>query len=333
MEKNKLISIITPVFNEEHSLDFYYKEVSQKLFSLSDYDFEVIFIDDGSGDKSWQKILNICNIDPRFNAIRLSRNFGAHLAVSAGIDRARGDAVVILACDMQDPVETVIEFLNKWREGYQIVWGERISRADSRWRIAASVFFNYLLRKWAMPEGSRFTTGSFLLMDRRVADCFRLYEDNSRLTFAMVAWTGFDQEVVPYHRKARIAGKSGWSFSKMVAAFYNAVLAYSTVPLKIITVLSLISILACVPIAIYLVYLYVVGRSGNIGWISTILTVIGFSGIILLQLSLTGEYLVRVYKDASRRPLYFVADDTLSERYFCSRPGRRKTDWEHERLH
>jgi polyisoprenyl-phosphate glycosyltransferase len=324
MTERKLVTIITPVFNEEASLDHYHKEVSEKLLGLEEYAFEIIFVDDGSTDRSWRKILDICHGDTHFNAIRLSRNFGAHLAVSAGIDRAKGDAILILACDLQDPVETAIDFLKKWTEGYQIVWGKRSSRIDSGWRIIASNFFNYLLKKWAMPADSNFTTGSFLLMDSKVADCFRLYEDNSRLTFAMVAWTGFEQAVVQYHRKARVAGKSGWTFSKMIAAFYNAVLAFSTMPLKVITTVSLISIFACFPLAAYLVYLYISGRSGNIGWISTILTVMGFSGIILLQLSITGEYLARVYKDAARRPLYFVSDDTIPERYTCSRPLEHK---------
>lgn len=324
MTGKKLITVITPVYNEEANLDLFFKEVTDKLLSLAEYDFEIIFVDDGSNDNSWAKIVNICNMDTHFNAIRLSRNFGAHLAVAAGIDRARGDGILILACDMQDPVETAIEFLEKWSDGYQIVWGKRISRIDSSWRILASNCFNYLLKKWAMPAGSLFTTGSFLLMDRKVADCFRLYEDNSRITFAMVAWTGFEQTVVRYHRRARVTGKSGWTFSKMIAGFYNAVLAFSTMPLKVITTLSLLSIFACFPLAAYLVYLYFSGRSGNIGWISTILTIMGFSGIIMLQLSITGEYLTRVYKDASRRPLYFVSDDTIPERYTCSRPFERK---------
>lgn len=171
-----------------------------------------------------------------------------------------------------------------------------------------------------MPKGSKVTTGSFLLIDRKVVDCFRLFEDTSRLTFAIVAWTGFKQDVVEYNRIARRAGASGWTFSQMVTAFYNAILAYSTTPIKITTVLSIVSLFLCLPLATYLLYLYFAGRTTNIGWISTLLVILGFGGLILLQLSVTGEYLSRVYKDASRRPLYFVSDDTIPERFHYSRP-------------
>lgn len=316
----RLITVITPVYNEEGNLDVYYKGICETLFPLQKYEFEIIFIDDGSTDKSWGKILDICNRDRHFNAIRLSRNFGSHCAVTAGLDRARGDAAVILACDLQDPVETVIEFLKKWEEGYQIVWGERIVREDAKWRTITSNIFSLILRRWVLPRDSKFTTGSFFLMDRRVIDCYCLYEDNSRLTFAMVAWTGFRQTTVQYHRRLRIAGRTGWTFSKMITAFYNVVLAYSTIPLKIISILSILTLFLTIPIVLYIFYLFMNRRTGNIGWISTILAVFLFSSLVLFQLSILGEYLIRVYKDASRRPLYFVSSDTIVERYCISRP-------------
>ncbi len=320
--RKKKISIITPVFNEEDNLDNYRTVVSQKLLILSEYDFEVILVDDGSSDKSWAKIKNISKDSKSFSGIRLSRNFGSHIAITAGLDRSSGDAAVILACDLQDPVETVIEFIKKWEEGHEIVWGERQSRHDAGWRILVSNLFNLLLKKYVMPKDSKFTTGSFLLMDRKVIDCFCMYEDNSRLTFAMVAWSGFEQTVVTYHRQSRKAGKTGWTFSRMIAAFYNAILAYSTLPLKITIFLSLFSLVLCVPILLYILYLYAVGRTGNVGWISTILTIFGFSALIMFQLSILGEYLTRMYKDASRRPLYFVSSDTIPERHTLSRPWK-----------
>lgn len=319
----KQITIVTPVYNEEENLDRYYQEVSEKLLGLSDYKFEIIFVDDGSSDKSWEKILTICKQDAHFSAIRLSRNFGSHLAITAGIDRAYGDAAVILACDLQDPVETVIEFLKKWQEGYDIVWGERAARVDASWRVLASKLFTALLKRWVMPKQSKFTTGSFLLIDRRIIDCFCLYEDNSRLTFAMVAWTGFRQTIISYNRRPRQAGKTGWTFSRMISAFYNAVLAYSTIPLKFAAILGILSFFLGVFFGIYVLYLYLIGYTEAIGWKSTVLIIIGFSGIILLQLSIIGEYLSRIYKDASRRPLYFVSDDTNPERYTVSRPWKK----------
>jgi dolichol-phosphate mannosyltransferase len=322
--KQKRITIITPVYNEEENLDRYYQEINKKLLSLSQYEFEIILVDDGSRDKSWEKVLTICRLNSHFSAIRLSRNFGSHLAITAGLDRAHGDAAVILACDLQDPIETVVEFLKKWEHGYEIVWGNRVSRVDARWRVLASKLFNTFLKRWVMPKNSKFTTGSFLLIDRKVIDCFCLYEDSSRLTFAMVAWTGFTQAIVPYCRKPRQAGKTGWTFSNMISAFYNAVLAYSTIPLKFAAMLGILSFFLSISIGIYVFYLYFIGYTEAIGWKSTILAIIGFSGIILLQLSIIGEYLSRIYKDASRRPLYFVSEDTKSERYTVSRPWEMK---------
>jgi len=311
------------LYNEGENLDFYYKGVCEELFKLSEYDFEIIFVDDGSTDNSWDKILDICDKDSRFNAVRLSRNFGSHVAVTAGLDRAKGDAAIILACDLQDPVETLDEFLKSWEKGYQIVWGKRITRGDERWRVIASNLFNLILRKWVLPKDSKFTTGSFMLIDRKVIDCYCMQEDHSRLTFAMVAWTGFMQTVIQYNRRLRIRGKTGWTFSRMISAFYNAILAYSTIPLKFVTTLSVLTFFFTVPVAAYLLYLYAEGRTGNIGWISTILTIFFFSSLILFQLSILGEYLIRVYKDASRRPLYFISADTVAERYTISRPGSR----------
>lgn len=316
----KLLTIITPVYNEEENLERYYREVNEKLLSYSKYEYEIILVDDGSYDNSWGKILKICEREPRFSAIRLSRNFGSHLAITAGLDRAKGDAAVILACDLQDPVEAVVEFLGKWDQGYEIVWGKRISRIDKRWRIITSKLFNIILKRWVMPKRSKFTTGSFLLIDRKVIDCFCLYDDTSRVTFAMVAWTGFRQTLVPYHRGARTAGKTGWTYSKMFSAFYNVLIAYSTLPLKIATNLGIFSLCFSIFFAIYILYLYFIGHTGTIGWKSIILTILTFSGIILLQLSIIGEYLMRIYKDASRRPLYFVSEDTDQERYTISRP-------------
>src|SRR5262249_62022069 len=160
---------------------------------------------------------------------RLSRNFGSHVALSAGLMHAEGDAVALLACDLQDPPEVVFDFAARWREGARIVWGKRRTRADKAWRVAASKFFEWLTRRYAMPRGSQFTTGSFLLMDRKVLECFRQFQECNRITFALVAWTGFDQATVEYDRQPRRAGKSSWNWRGMLKAAYDTFLAFSKV--------------------------------------------------------------------------------------------------------
>src|SRR5262249_40487268 len=159
------ITIITPVFNEAENLLPYEQAVREQLMSHPDFDFRVLFVEDGSGDRSWEIICQISQRDQRFQGLRLSRNFGSHIALSAGLHHATGDAVAILACDLQDPPEVVLEFAQKWQRGAHIVWGKRRSRADPAWRVATSRFFEWLTRRYAMPKGSQFTTGSFFLMD------------------------------------------------------------------------------------------------------------------------------------------------------------------------
>ena len=159
----KKISIVTPVFNEEENLPDYFETVEKVLFAGANYEFEVLLIDDGSRDRSWEIIHAQSLKDPRFKGIKLSHNHGSHHALAAGFSFAKGDAVATLACDLQDPPETINDFINGWEEGFDIVWGVRKKRDDSWHRIMASKFFERLIRKWAAPPGSKFATGSFFV--------------------------------------------------------------------------------------------------------------------------------------------------------------------------
>ena len=178
--KNPRVTVITPVFNEQQGLSAYRQAVTDTLLSCPDFDFEILFVDDGSTDDSWRMIQKICADSSRFSALRLSRNFGAHSALTAGIDYADSDAVATLACDLQDPPDTILAFVDKWRQGAQIVWGRRRSRAEQNWRVWTSSMFFRLIRRHAMPKGSRFSTGSFFLIDRRVANAFRRFRERRR---------------------------------------------------------------------------------------------------------------------------------------------------------
>ena len=172
MKNNKKkIIVLTPVYNEEDSLHRYIEVVSDVLFQNKDYNFSILFIDDGSVDSSWELICEFSRKEPLlFQGIRLSRNFGSHTAIAAGLEQIENyDAVVILACDLQDPPETILFFLKKWEQGASIVWGKRQSRDDSPWRIVTGQIFSWLMRRFAMPKDSKFTTGSFFLIDKKVA--------------------------------------------------------------------------------------------------------------------------------------------------------------------
>lgn len=312
MQKDKnvpLIVILTPVYNEEESLPLYKNAVTEILFSNKDYNFRVLFIEDGSTDRSWEIIRNICKQDEHFKGIRLSRNYGSHVALSAGFMNSEGDAVTILACDLQDPPEVILWFLEKWEAGAQIVWGRRVTREDDWWRTVASNIFYRLIRRFAMPPRSQFTTGSFLLVDQLVVDCMQQFHEHNRITFALVAWTGFDQATVDYDRKKRVAGKTGWSLARMVKAMYDTFVGFSLLPIRIMTIVGVLVSALSLPISIYLIYGWLTGTP-IMGWTSLMLAVVLLFGIQFLFMSVSGEYLYRIYSESVRRPLYFISDRT-----------------------
>src|SRR4029077_13720266 len=205
-----LLVVTTPVFNEAAVLERYANEVIQTLISREDIEVHVLLVDDGSTDGSWAIIQKLTQSSNRFSAIRLSRNFGSHTALIAGFDFVRADADIIatLACDLQDPPITIVAFVEEWRKGADIVWGARRSREEVAWRRHTSRLLDALLRRYAMPRNSRFQLGSFFLVDRAVLDSVRRFREHSRVTFALVAWTGYEQAVVSYDRVARLEGHS-----------------------------------------------------------------------------------------------------------------------------
>jgi glycosyltransferase involved in cell wall biosynthesis len=299
--------ILTPVYNEESNLDRYAEAVSAVL-SAPDIDARILFIDDGSRDRSWEKVAALTRGSPRFAAIRLSRNFGSHLALAAGFDSIGddADAVAILACDLQDPPAIILEFVAAWRAGADIVWGQRRSRDDEGWRRHASDLLEATLRRYAMPRQSLFTTGSFLLMDRKVLHCVKQFREQSRVTFALVAWTGFNQAVVQYDRQARVAGRSGWSFGRMVNSAYDVLIGFSTLPAKLISVVGLSMFAASLCALVYILLSWAFTRVQP-GWTGMMATMTICFGMLFMMLGAMAEYLQRIFIEAKNRPLYFVA--------------------------
>lgn len=300
------VTIVTPVFNEEASLEAFRAEISRCLLSDDDAHYEVLFVDDGSTDSSWQIIERFCAESPRFRGLRFSRNFGPHTALSAGIDHATGDAVATLACDLQDPPETILDFVERWRAGAQIVWGRRRTRIESRWRIWTSNIFSSLIRAYAMPKGSKFTTGSFFLVDRTVADCFRQFRERNRITFALVAWTGFAQDTVLYDRRARLAGTSGWTFGRMIKAMYDTFIGFSNVLPRLFTVIGGFIFLLNILFTLYLIF-NALFSTPLPGWTGLMVALSAFFGLVFLMLGVMSEYLHRIYMEVTGRPLYFIA--------------------------
>lgn len=303
------LTIVTPVHNEAAGLPAYERAVTATLIERDDIDVRVLLVDDGSDDDSWRLIQDVCARSPRFRGLRLSRNFGPHVAISAGVDHADGDAVAILACDLQDPPETVLDFVAAWRQGADIVWGKRRTRQDKPWRIWLSEAFSRAIRRWAMPKGSKFTTGSFLLMDRAVADCFRRFRDHGRVTFALVAWTGFEQSVVSYDRRARVTGASGWSLGRLMRAAYDTFICFSDAPARVITILGMTVFLFSVVFTIYLVATWWFTHVAP-GWTGIMVAITSLFGLLFMMVGVIAEYLQRIFIEATNRPLYFISRDT-----------------------
>jgi glycosyltransferase involved in cell wall biosynthesis len=303
-----VVTLLTPVFNEEGNLDDYRAAVESTLFSREDVRVEVLFIDDGSRDGSWAILKKFCCESDRFHAIRLSRNFGPHAALAAGLESVGDtDAIAILACDLQDPPSVVGEFIDRWKGGAQIVFGHRRVRHDSAFRNVSGRIFHTLLQRTAMPRHSRFATGSFLLADRKVVECYRTFREHNRITFAMIAWTGFAQEAVEYERVARRRGKSGWSFGRLFKAFYDVFIGYSHLPIRLISIVGFATFIGSVLLAVYAVIIGL--RGGSVpGWASTLAVTGIFFGIQFFLMSIVGEYLYRMYLEVVQRPLYFISD-------------------------
>jgi glycosyltransferase involved in cell wall biosynthesis len=319
------LTIVTPVYNEEANLEAFKDALSETVLAARDLDARVIFVDDGSSDGSWQKLRMFTEASPRFAAIRLSRNFGYHLALAAGFDHVDPDADIVatLACDLQDPPETLLAFVQQWRQGADIVWGARRERADPRWRKVASAILESTLRRFAMPRSSLFRTGSFLLMDRVVLECFRQFREQSRVTFALVAWTGFNQAAVPYDRRPRRGGHSGWSVGRLLDTAYDAFIGFSPLPARFLTVLGFVLFGVGILLLVYLTAYWILWDVQP-GWTGIIGTMTLFFGLLFMMLGLIAEYLYRIFVETKHRPLYFVADRAGSSFESKTRGGQAR---------
>jgi glycosyltransferase involved in cell wall biosynthesis len=304
-----IVQILTPLYNEEECFEIYVEAVESVLIARTDVEYRCLLVDDGSTDTTWELIQHQCDASPRFRGLRLSRNFGAHTAETAGLDLCEADAVVILSADLQDPPEVIPSFVEAWRQGADVVFGRRRMREDSRWRILASKVFEALLRRFAMPKGSKFATGGFLLMDRKVVECVRRMREANRLIFGLVAWTGFRQAVVEYDRQRRVAGRSAWSVGRMVKSMYDGLIGFSgTIPRSVTLLGAFFSLIGFIAALYFL--LNAIFFDPLPGW-STIMVMLSLLfGIVFIILGTICEYLLRIYVESTRRPLYFVAADT-----------------------
>lgn len=303
-----LISVVVPCLDEEEVL----AETLDRLDRMSrlppDCDFEFIFVDDGSSDATMVLLRQAAVRDNRVRVIGFARNFGQQIAVSAGIDRARGDAVVLMDADLQDPPEVVAEMIACWRTGFDVVYGTRRSRRHDGplKRITASGFYKVINRLSEVPIPR--DTGDFRLMSRPVVEVLRRMPERHRFLRGMVAWAGFRQTALSYDRPERFAGKTKYPLRKMMRYAADGILSFSTRPLQMSIALGLMSaFLALVGIG-YALFMRIFTSTWVEGWTALMIAVLFLGGVQLLSLGILGEYVGRIYSEVQRRPLYVVRE-------------------------
>lgn len=302
----ELVSIVVPCFNEEEVLPQTIPSLTQLCDSLPQYDFEIVFVDDGSCDATFERLRDATRLDSRMRVIRFARNFGHQIAVTAGIDAAQGDAVVLIDADLQDPPEVVREMIAKWHEGYDVVYGMRMSRAgESAFKLATARGFYRVLNRLSEVE-IPLDTGDFRLMSRPVVDVLKAMPERHRFVRGMVAWIGFRQIALPYVRVERAAGTSKYPLRKMLRFAIDGILSFSTKPLQLSVALGLISATLAIFGILYALALRIFTSIWVEGWTALMIAVLFIGGVQLFSLGILGEYVGRIYSEVKRRPLYVI---------------------------
>ena len=303
-----LLSVVVPCFNEEAVIRETHRSLVAALEKVPELAFELIYIDDGSRDATLKLLRGLQRLDERVRVLALSRNFGHQIAITAGLQNAGGDAVVVIDADLQDPPAVILEMLEHWREGVDVAYGLRTERegetAFKRW--TASAFYRFINRiaDVAIP----LDTGDFRLMDRKVVSAFLAMPERDRFVRGMVAWAGFRQAPVPYRRAARAAGETEYPFRKMLSLAIDGILSFSRVPLRLATYggfcasgLALLGIACALGLRILTDIWITV-------WTLLFIAIVFFGGVQLVFIGILGEYLGRIYGEVKRRPLYLIEE-------------------------
>ncbi len=306
------ISIIAPIYNEIQNVPELYRRIKETLDATGDA-WELLLIDDGSTDGSTDLLRQLARQDGRVRALIFARNFGHQIAVTAGLDYSQGKAVIIIDSDLQDPPEVILDLIQKWREGYEVVYAVRTEREGESWfkLFTASLFYRMIYR--ITDVDIPLDAGDFRLLDRQVVDVLNRMRERFRFLRGMSAWVGFRQIGVPYRRAARLAGETKYPFRKMFRLALNAITGYSYFPLQLASYIGFvcagISILA-IPVVIGL---RLTGYRAFLGQATTLIAVLFLGGVQLISLGILGEYIGRLYDEAKGRPLYIVREEPAVE--------------------
>jgi polyisoprenyl-phosphate glycosyltransferase len=302
-----LLSVVVPCVNEEAVLPETHRRL---LAALGDIQtpFEIIYVDDGSTDSTFKLLRGFQAGDPRVRVIRLARNFGHQMAVTAGLQHAQGTAVVMIDADLQDPPEVIAEFIGQWEKGHDVVYGVRAARAgETAFKLWTAKIFYRLINRLSDVD-IPLDTGDFRLMDRKVVDALLAMPERARFVRGMVSWVGFSQVGVPYRRDPRTAGESKYPLVKMLRFATDGIVSFSTIPLRVATWMgfgaSALALIGMVGVLLWRLF----AQRWVVGWTSTVMVVLFMGGVQLISLGILGEYLGRIYDESKRRPLYVVSE-------------------------
>jgi len=304
---NITYSVVAPVYNEIAILPEFYRRVKEVMDSTGK-EWELVLVDDGCTDGSTDKIRELAEMDKHVRPVIFARNFGHQIAITAGWDYARGEAVVTIDSDLQDPPEVILNLIEKWKEGYEVVYAVRTEREGESWfkLWTASLFYRLIYR--ITDVKIPLDTGDFRLMDRKVVNVINTMRERHRFPRGMSAWVGFKQIGVDYKRAARQAGETKYPFRKMLRLALNAVTSFSYFPLQVATYVGFVSAgiaILAIPIVIYM---RMTGSQAFFGQATTLISVLFLGGVQLISLGILGEYIGRLYDEAKGRPLYIVSE-------------------------
>lgn len=302
----KKISIIVPAYNEEESLPYLYERLNKLMDSMKQYEFEILFVNDGSKDNTLKLIKQYREKDSRYCYVDFSRNFGKEIGMLAGLDYATGDCVIFIDADLQDPPELIPELIKYWEEGYDDVYARRRSREGETFlKKFTSKMYYKVLQKMTKVEIQK-DTGDFRLLDRRCVNALKKLRESSRNTKSMFSWIGYNKKEVLYDRDARIAGKTKWNYVKLMDLAIDGITSFTTSPLRLSTWIAIPTFLMLLVYFIYVIVKCIVTSTAMQAFQAIILLILFFSGVQILLFGIMGEYLGRIFNETKNRPLYLV---------------------------
>lgn len=306
MEK-KVISVVIPMYYEEDVVNECYNKVKKELDKLNNYDYELIVVNDGSKDKTLEILENLAINDSKLKVISFSRNFGHQAAVTAGLKETKGDVVVIIDADLQDPPELIAEMLKLWEDGNDVIYAKRkVRKGESKFKLyTAKVFYKILnaLSDIEIPKD----TGDFRMADRKVIDVINSLPEHNKFLRGLFSWVGYKQIPIEYERKERYAGKTKYPFRKMLKLAIDGIIGFSSKPLKIIGGIGMLSIMISFAVLIYSILSYIFNWNNLMpGWTSIMVSITFFAGVQLLSIWMMSEYISRIYDESKKRPQYVI---------------------------